>query len=280
MFRKEYTVSIDLQQQEEARRYILENLGEAPDIAIILGSGLGNFTGMMDNVRILKTREIPHYPASTVVGHQGEWVTGTVDGVSVLAVRGRVHAYEGYSHGQVAFPVHVLASLGVKKLIVTNAAGGINRFYRPGDFMVIVDHINLTFDNPLFGPNPRQIGPRFPDMISAYDPEWVELALEEGRKLGVPIHKGVYLGVKGPSYETAAEIRMAERIGADAVGMSTVPEVIAAAFRGLRVLGISFISNMATGISQEKLDHEEVTRMAEQVQDRFTSLIRRILKRM
>ncbi|MDQ7052975.1 MAG: purine-nucleoside phosphorylase [candidate division KSB1 bacterium] len=184
-----------------------------------------------------------------------------------------------FSHAQVAFPIHLLAELGVKKLIISNAAGGINRFYRPGDFMVIVDHVNLMFDNPLFGPNPRHMGPRFPDMYSAYDSEFIAIALEEGRKLEVPIHKGVYLGVKGPSYETAAEIRMAERIGADAVGMSTVPEVITAAFRGLRVLGISFISNMATGISTQKLDHEEVTRMAEQVQDRLSLLVTRILQR-
>ncbi len=279
MIRRQQVSFVDPKELEAAREYVRKALGEFPEVAIVLGSGLGHFAEAMQVVRSLATRDIPHYPVSTVVGHKGQWVLGEIAGVPILAVRGRVHGYEGYSHAQVAFPIHLLTELGVKKLIITNAAGGINRFYRPGDFMVIVDHINLMFDNPLFGPSPRQMGPRFPDMYSAYDPEFIAIALEEGRRLGVPIHKGVYLGVKGPSYETAAEIRMAERIGADAVGMSTVPEVIAAAFRGLRVLGISFISNMATGISTQKLDHEEVTRMAEQVQDRLSALVTQILQR-
>ncbi|RMD95918.1 MAG: purine-nucleoside phosphorylase, partial [Calditrichaeota bacterium] len=178
------------------------------------------------------------------------------------------------------FPIHLLAELGVRHLIVTNAAGGINRFCVPGQFMVIVDHINLTFDNPLWGQNLHKYGPRFPDMYSAYDPEFIEIAMEEGRKLGIPIQKGVYLGVRGPSYETAAEIRMGERIGADAVGMSTIPEVITAVYRGMRILGLSCISNLATGMSQNRLSHQEVTRVGERVKDDFLRLTVAILERL
>ncbi len=280
MIRRQPDTMIDEDQLRAAADVVGRRLGPFPEIAIILGSGLGSFVQALEESVSIPTREIPHYPASTVVGHRGVWVRGRAGEREVLAVQGRVHAYEGYSHAQVVFPVHLLAECGVRKLLITNAAGGINRFFRPGDFMAIADHINLTFENPLWGPNPRRLGPRFPDMHSAYDPRYTEMILEEGRQLGLRVHKGVYLGVKGPSYETAAEIRMGERIGADVVGMSTVPEVIAAVYRGLRVAAISCITNMATGISLEKLSHEEVTRIGERVKEDFARLVTAVVQRM
>ena len=265
---------------QEAVEVVKTRLDPIPTTAVILGSGLAGFVDTLEKRISLSTGDIPHYPASTVEGHPGRWVVGRCEGLPLLVMQGRIHGYEGYRHDQIAFPIHIMAEVGVRTLVITNAAGAINRFYKPGDFMVIVDHINLTFDNPLFGPRPARMGPRFPDMIYAYDPEYVEIALEAGRETGLMVHKGVYLGVKGPSYETAAEIRMAERIGADAVGMSTVPEVIAATFRGMRVLGISYISNMATGISAAPLSHDEVTEMGRRIRDAFAGLLKRILRQL
>ncbi|MFQ5629482.1 MAG: purine-nucleoside phosphorylase [bacterium] len=270
---------LDTDQIKTAVERIKSKLGELPETAIILGSGLGQFAESLTNAKSLSTKTIPGYPASTVSGHKGCWVVGACEQTPVLAVQGRVHGYEGLPHATVTFPIHLLAEVGVRNLIITNAAGGINRFYRPGDLMVIEDHINLTFKNPLFGSNNPDDGPRFPDMSAPIDREFVEIAIQEGVNLGLPIHRGVYMGVNGPTYETAAEIRMGERIGADAVGMSTIPEVIAATYRSLRVLGISCITNMATGISAHKLSHADVIRLADSVKKQFTKLIVAILKR-
>lgn len=270
---------LDTEQLETAAKTVRQNLGVLPKTAIILGSGLGHFAEALTNTKSLPASSIPHYPISTVSGHKGFWVIGKCEGTPVLAVQGRVHGYEGLCHTRVAFPIHLMAESGVKNLIITNAAGGINRFYKAGDLMVIDDHINLTFKNSLFGHNDPRFGPRFPDMSAPFDQEFVEIAMNEGIDSGLRIHCGVYMGVNGPSYETAAEIRMAERIGADAIGMSTIPEVIAAVYRGLRVLGISCITNMATGMSHHRLTHADVIRIADGVKDDFTKLIVMILNR-
>jgi purine-nucleoside phosphorylase len=270
---------IDTNQLTTSTNAVKQHFGAIPPTAIILGSGLGHFAETLTNSKFLPTSSIPHYPISTVSGHKGYWVIGKCEGRPVLAVQGRVHGYEGLSHARGAFPVHLMAELGVKNLIITNAAGGINRFYKAGDLMVIDDHINLTFKNPLFGRNDPKRGPRFPDMSAPYDKDFVEIAMHESIDSGLPMHRGVYMGVNGPSYETAAEIRMAERIGADAVGMSTIPEVIAAAYIGLRVLGISCITNMATGMSPHRLTHADVIRIADGVKDDFVELIARVLKK-
>lgn len=272
--------NVDRQALQQATGRVRAHFGSIPNTAVILGSGLGAFGAALREVQTLPSHRIPGYPASTVAGHRGRWLVGKAGERPVLVVQGRIHAYEGYSFQQVAFPVHLLAELGVRYLVITNAAGAINRFYAPGDFMVIADHINLTFGNPLLGRNDARLGPRFPDMVKAYDPALMALALECGQELSLRLHQGVYLGVAGPSYETAAEIRMAERLGADAVGMSTVPEVIAAAYRRLRVLGLSCISNLATGISQQKLSHAEVTEVGRRVADDFKRLLYLILQKM
>lgn len=269
---------VDTETLRAATAFCQEKLNPFPKTAIVLGSGLGDFADALETTRALATRDIPGYHPSTVEGHRGRWVIGKHDGREILAVQGRIHGYEGHSHAAVAFPVHLMSELGIHNLIVTNAAGGINRFYAPGHFMVIVDHINLTFDNPLFGRNDHRLGPRFPDMVAPYDPEFIAAAMDAGVALGIPVHRGVYLGVRGPSYETAAEIRMAERLGADGVGMSTVPEVIVAVYRGLRILGISCITNMATGITTEKLRHSEVTEVASRVKRDFIRLIGKVLE--
>ena len=280
MIRKQARIIVDEDKINLAKKFVHDRLGELPETAIILGSGLAAFADGLREATTLNTREIPHYPTSTVEGHPGKWLVGKSDGARVVAMQGRIHGYEGYTHSQIAYPIHLMAELGVRKIIITNAAGAINRFFVPGQFMAIVDHINLTFDNPLWGPNVHKFGPRFPDMYSAYEPEYIRIAIAEGKRLGIPISKGVYWGVKGPSYETAAEIRMGERIGADAVGMSTVPEVITAVYRGMKVLGLSCISNMATGITSQTLSHAEVTEVGRQVQADFARLISAILQRL
>lgn len=268
---------IDRKLLARAESVVRDRLEQIPGVAIILGSGLGPFADKLGRSRVINASDIPGYPASTVVAHKGRWIAGEANGTPLIAIQGRVHAYEGYTPQEVAFPVHLLATLGVKVLIVTNAAGAINRYFEAGEFMVIADQINFTFMNPLIGPNNRALGPRFPDMIRAYDPELTQIALRAATELGYRAHSGVYFGVSGPSYETAAEIRMAQTLGADAVGMSTIPEVITAAYRGLRVLGISLISNKATGIAHQKLSHDEVTLAGKQATHAFERLIEEIL---
>ena len=224
-----------------------------------MGSGLGAFADEFANAVRIPYAKIPNFPQSTAVGHAGQLVVGTVEGVDVAGMQGRVHLYEGYSAQDVAFPIRVFARMGVKAVILTNAAGGIKKDFTQGRLVVISDHINLQGANPLIGPNDEQFGPRFPDMSTAYDKKFRELTLAEGRLLGINLGEGVYAALSGPSYETPAEIRYLRTIGADLVGMSTVPEVIAARHSGIRVLGISCVTNAAAGILDQPLDHNEVS---------------------
>ncbi len=256
---------------------ILDRHERRPVIGLILGSGLGPYADSFLSKTVIPFHELPHFPRSTAPGHSGNLVLGDVEGIPAAAMQGRVHFYEGYSMAEVTYPVRVLGGLGIRKLIVTNAAGGINLGFRPGDLMLITDHINLMGTNPLIGPNVEELGPRFPDMSEAYDGALRDAGLRAGRGAGIDLRQGVYLGLSGPSYETPAEIRMLRSLGADAVGMSTVPEVIVANCMGVRVLGISCITNMAAGILPRKLTHQEVMDTAAMVQDRFVSLLRAVV---
>ena len=244
-----------------------------PKVGIILGSGLGAFADMLQGGAAIPYSELPGFPTSSVPGHAGRLVVGSLAGAPIVAMQGRVHMYEGYAPWQVAFPARVLCSLGVHTLVVTNAAGGVRMDLHPGDLMRITDHINLSGTNPLVGPNDDRLGPRFPDMSSAYDLSLGKLLSDVAEKLQIPLKNGVYVQLAGPSYETPAEIRMLRTLGVDAVGMSTVPEVIAAAHMGVRVAGISCITNLAAGIGKKPLSHTEVAETAERVRDRFTSLL-------
>jgi len=244
-----------------------------PKIAMILGSGLGPLADEFSEKIPVDFSDIPGFPPSTVAGHAGRLVFGNLGGVEAVAMQGRFHFYEGHSQRQIAYAIWTLASLGAKILLVTNAAGGLNPSFRIGDLMLIADHINFTGDNPLIGPNPERFGPRFPDMSKAYAPEYLELARETGAKLGLSLQEGVYLAVSGPSYETPAEIQSFRGLGADAVGMSTVPEVIAAVHAGMKVLGISCITNMAAGLGAEKLEHQEVIAVTAKIQSKFRALV-------
>jgi purine-nucleoside phosphorylase len=247
--------------------------GSAPQVGIILGSGLGDFADTLEGRTVIPYGELPHFPHSSVPGHAGRLVLGKLGGASIVAMQGRVHAYEGYSNVQVAFPARVLCALGIRTLVVTNAAGGIHPDFQPGDLMAITDHVNLSGWNALTGPNDDRLGPRFPDMSHAYHPGLTELLGRVAREQGVKLQRGVYAMSSGPSYETPAEIRMLRTLGADAVGMSTVPEVVAAAHMGVRVVGISCITNLAAGISRQPLSHEEVAETAGRVRDVFIRLL-------
>lgn len=264
---------------DEAARFILGRTALRPRIALVLGSGLGGFAEELANSVRIPYAEIPSFPQSTAVGHAGALVVGTVSDVAVAAMQGRVHLYEGYSAQQVAFPIRVLAQLGIRALVLTNAAGGINPSYRRGALVAIRDHINLQGQNPLVGHNDDRFGPRFPDMTDCYDTQLRKIALEEAERLGTGAFEGVYAAMLGPSYETPAEIRYLRTIGADLVGMSTVPEVIAARHMGLQVLAISCVTNMAAGLSGEKINHEEVLETGERVRGKFLALLRAILPR-
>ena len=248
-----------------------------PGIAVIMGSGLGRFAESIHNPVIIPTADIPHYPRSTVPGHHGRWFIGTIDGAPTIGVQGRVHYYEGYSLPQVSYPVHLLASLGVKTLIVTTASGGLNPAFKAGELMIITDQINFAFGNPLIGRPENLLGPRFPDMYQCYDPGLSQLALQTGHDLGLDLQQGVFCWMTGPAYETAAEVRMLQRFGGDAVSMSTAPEVIVARQRHLRVLGISLITNPATGIGDSKLTHKEVTEEANRAGKKLGELLRALI---
>jgi purine-nucleoside phosphorylase len=245
-----------------------------PALGLVLGSGLGAYADTFKNRTAIPFDELPNFPRSTVVGHAGKLILGDAEGIPVAALQGRVHFYEGYSMQDVVFPVRVLGGLGIRQLIVTNAAGGVNFDFRPGDLMLITDHVNLMGTNPLIGTNIDELGVRFPDMSETYDPAMREIALRVAARLGIAMRQGVYIGLTGPSYETPAEIRMCRSLGADAVGMSTVPEVIAAGHMGIRVLGISCITNMAAGILPQKLAHQEVMETTGRVREQFISLLR------
>lgn len=263
---------------QQAVVFLKEKISVMPQLAAILGSGLGLFAETARNTTVIPTNVIPGHPVSTVSGHAGRWVFGEIAGKKILLVQGRVHFYEGYPISRVAYPVQLLAELGVKKLIVTNAAGGVNPLFRPGDLMLIDDHINLMFVSPLRGQQQRKWGPRWPDMSDPYSSELQAIALKVATELQIPLRRGVLLVSKGPSYESAAEVQMARRIGADALTMSTVPEVIAAVFRRMQVLGISCITNLATGLSSQKLDHVEVTETANRISATFARLMQGIVK--
>jgi purine-nucleoside phosphorylase len=249
----------------------------APKVGIILGSGLGAFADSLSNALSLSYSDLPGFPTSSVPGHAGRLVLGTLMNEPIVAMQGRVHFYEGYAPQQVAFPARVLCSLGVKALVVTNAAGGINTGFGVGDLMAITDHLNLSGYNPLVGPNDPSLGPRFPDMSHAYDPGLLELLRQAATASGTRLREGIYACLSGPSYETPAEIRMLRTLGADCVGMSTVPEVIAAAHMGVKAAGISCITNLAAGLSKKALSHDEVAETAERVRDTFQKLLERFL---
>lgn len=247
--------------------------GLSPKVGIILGSGLGAFADGFDDKVVVPYSALPHFPHSSVPGHAGRLVVGTLKGEPVVAMQGRVHAYEGYSPAQVAFPARVLCALGIKALVVTNAAGTVNTAHRPGDLLAITDHLNLSGYNPLTGPNDDRLGPRFPDMSRAYSPALLELLFAAAHRQKVDLKRGVYAILSGPSYETPAEIRMLRTLGADAVGMSTVPEVIAAAHMGVPVAGVSCVTNLAAGIGDKPLSHAEVAEVAHRVTDVFSRLL-------
>jgi purine-nucleoside phosphorylase len=245
----------------------------APKVGVILGSGLGGFADDFVGKIVIPYSELPHFPTASVPGHAGRLVLGTVSGVPAVAMQGRVHFYEGFSPSQVAFPARALCALGIRVLVVTNAAGGINPSYVPGDLMAITDHLNFAGWNVLVGPNDDRVGPRFPDLTAAYSPLLRALLLEAATRRGVALREGVYACVSGPSYETPAEIRMLRSAGADAVGMSTVPEVIVAAHMGVPVAGISCITNLAAGMGPKPLSHEEVAETAAHATAVFTLLL-------
>lgn len=262
---------------DEAVAFIGDKAKLRPSVGLVLGSGLGAFADTLERGVRISYREIPHFPVSTAVGHAGELVIGLSAGTPVAVMAGRVHTYEGYSQEQVVFPVRVLGRLGVRVLILTNAAGSVNVNYKPGELMVLSDHINLTGANPLLGPNLDALGERFPDMSEVYDARLRDLAEKACMKAGVPVRHGVYLALSGPSYETPAEIKAFRTLGADAVGMSTVPEAIAARHMNLRVLGISCLTNMAAGVSKKPLDHKEVLEVGERVKSGLLDALARIV---
>lgn len=263
---------------KQAAELIEDKLTKRPEIGLILGSGLGVLADEINDPIKISYADIPGFPVSTVEGHAGQLVIGELEGKTVLAMQGRFHYYEGYSLEDVTFPVRVMNELQIDKLIVTNAAGGVNSGFEPGDLMMITDHINNVGINPLIGPNDSELGVRFPDMSTAYDPAYQELSEQVAQNLGISLQKGVYVWNSGPSYETPAEIRMLQKLGGDAVGMSTVPEVIVARHSGMKVLGISCISNMAAGILNQPLSHEEVIETTEKVREDFLKLVKGIIQ--
>jgi len=264
---------------DNAVRYIRSRSSLAPEVGVVLGSGLGNVVDAVQIETEIPYAEIPGAKAATVIGHQGRMILGRAGSLPVVLLSGRMHFYEGYEMAEVMLLSRVIGRLGIKKLIVTNAAGGINTSYTPGDLMLISDHINLMGVNPLRGPNVDELGLRFPDMTEAYPESLRDTAKEVARGLGIELKEGVYLALSGPTYETPAEIRAFRTLGADAVGMSTVPEVIAMSHMGIPVLGISCITNMAAGILKQKLTHVEVMDTTTRVQKEFTGLVLGVLGR-
>ena len=262
----------------EATGFIKKKCELSPRIGIILGTGLGKLATRMKQQVAIPYTDIPYFAISTAPGHRGDLLLGEIGGKKVVAMRGRFHLYEGYSLEEITFPVRVMRALGVDILIESNAAGGLNRNFKPGDIMIITDHINFTGTNPLIGPNDDTLGPRFPDMSEPYDNELIELTEKIALKEGIRCHRGVYIGVVGPSFETRAEYRFFNLIGADAVGMSTVPEVIVAKHSGLRVLGISCITDMCIPDRLEPVDSEKVIKIATQAEPRVTRLVEKVIE--
>ena len=264
---------------EAAANFIFSTTDLRPKIALVLGSGLGAFADEFAGATKIPYADIPNFPKSTAIGHAGQLVLGNVGEIPVAGMQGRVHLYEGYSAKDVAFPIRVFARMGVKAVILTNAAGGIKLEFTQGELVVIKDHINLQGANPLIGPNDDRFGPRFPDMTVAYDRRFREIAVGAGNRNHIGLYEGVYAALPGPSYETPAEIRYLRTIGADLVGMSTVPEVIAARHSGIRVLGISCVTNAAAGILDQPLDHKEVLETGERVRGQFIALLKVVIPR-
>ncbi len=269
----------DMGEIVEAAEYIGERIGSVPKFSVILGSGLGAFAEKLNERVEINFSEIPHFPESTVVGHKGRLVSGNLDGIPVLVLQGRFHYYEGYSMEQVVFPLRCMLYLDVPNLIVTNAAGSVDPDFRPGDLMLIKDHIKLHGDSPLRGANFEEFGPRFNDMSDPYTRGIRELAGQCGEELGIPLKEGVYFYMTGPSYETASEVKAINILGANAVGMSTVPEVIVASHGGMKVMGLSCITNMGTGIVDQKVGHDEVILAGAAAEDSFIKVLQRIIAR-
>jgi len=260
------------------RDYIKKHIDNfEPKVGLVLGSGLGELGEKVEEAIVIDYDSIPEFPVSTAPGHKGRFLFGKLGNCNVVVMQGRIHHYEGYSLQQVCMPTRVMAMLGCDNLIITNAAGGINTSFVPGDLMLIEDHINLMGDNPLIGPNIDELGPRFPDMTAAYNPYLKKAALDCAQRSNIDLKRGIYVALKGPSYETPAEIRMLRALGADAVGMSTVPEVITAVHAGMKVLGISCITNIAAGILPHPLSHQEVMETANKVAKIFQNFIITIL---
>nr|WP_026174244.1 purine-nucleoside phosphorylase [Effusibacillus pohliae] len=266
-----------LKKIEETVSYIRSKTDLTPQVGLILGSGLGVLADEIESPTVIDFAEIPNFPLSTVEGHAGKLVIGTLEGCPVVTMQGRFHFYEGYSQKEITFPVYVMKQLGCDKLVVTNACGGMNRNFQPGDLMLITDHINFTGSNPLIGANDPQLGPRFPDMSQAYNRELIEIAERVAEKNGIQVQKGVYVAISGPAYCTPAELIMLRNFGADAVGMSTVPEVIVANHAGLKVIGISCVTDMAIGEELEPLTHEQVVEVANRTRPTFISLVKGFL---
>ena len=261
-----------------AANFIKERFDKKIDLAIILGSGLGELAEKVKKPVIIPYNQIPDFPVSTITGHKGRLVIGELKEKTVLCMQGRIHYYEGYDMKKVIFPIYVIRSLGIEKLIITNAAGGTSYDYAPGDLMLITGHINNTGVDPLRGDNLDEFGPRFPDLTTVYNKEFIKLTEEVAKELKIEIKKGIYCGNSGPTYESPAEIKMMKSWGANAVGMSTVPEVIAAAYAGMRVLGITCITNMASGILDQELTHTEVMETSKRVKEKFKSLVKKVLE--
>jgi purine-nucleoside phosphorylase len=262
---------------EEAIKFIKQQCSLSPQVGVVLGSGLGEFAGTVSEKVVIPYENIPHFKKVSVVGHAGCLVLGKLQGKDIAVMQGRYHFYEGHEIAEVVFPVRVLCRLGIKSLLLTNAAGGINPMLLPGDLMIIRDHINMMGINPLKGENDERLGPRFPDMTHVYEETLMEIIAEGMQSMGMGVKKGVYAALSGPSYETPAEIKMLSVLGADAVGMSTVPEAIVVRHMGVSVAGISCVSNLAAGISKTPLSHHEVTETADRVKNRFISLLTKIL---
>lgn len=263
----------------ETQQFIESKTKIKPTIGIILGSGLGPFADTLENAVRIPYSEIPHFAKSEAVGHANELVIGQVGGKTVVAMKGRFHYYEGFSLDQVTFPVRVMKALGVEKLIITNACGAVNTNFNPGELMLITDHINLTANNPLIGPNNPDLGVRFLDVSEVYNKVMRKTVLEVAKEQGITMREGVYAWWTGPTYETPAEIRMIRTLGADAVGMSTVPEALIARHSGINTVGISCLTNMACGILDQPLSHEEVIETAEKVKASFLKLVTEIIQR-
>lgn len=267
----------EYERAEEAAAYIRGHIKTQPQIAVVLGSGLGAFADELCDALHIDYRDIPNFTQSTVAGHSGRLVLGKIGDVAVAVMQGRVHLYEGYSACEVAFPIRVLGRLSVKAVVLTNASGGINVNYKAGSLVVLKDHINLQCANPLVGPNDERFGPRFPDMTHAYTKHYREMALTEAKNLGLDVHEGVYVGLTGPSYETPAEIRAFRAMGGDVVGMSTVAEAIMARHMGMKILAISCVANLAADVSNEELSHGEVLAVMKKSQGSLVRLLKAVL---